>query len=195
MFQRHVVLRLRKQIRRIRRFVVFGVLHADDPPHRLALGVAIGIFVTFTPTVGIQMVLAVFLSWLLSANKAVGVPIVWLSNPATLAPIFYPCYVIGRSLLGRDPIGSEWWNALASPPAGWFPAVGFYWNRLMEIAAPLWLGCLVVATVTSVPAYYAAYYLIRLYRLKRWGMLTPPVPELRRVPQTAVNAADDGRVS
>ena len=174
------MLRIRKQIRRIRRLVVFGVLHADDPPHRLALGAAIGIFVTFTPTVGFQMVLAVFLSWLLGANKAVGVPIVWISNPATLAPIFYPCYVIGRSLLGRETIGAAWWNALAHPPAGWLPAVGFYWNRLLEIAAPLWLGCLVVAIATSVPTYYASYYLIRIYRLRRWGVLTPPTPQVSK---------------
>ena len=172
-----MLLRVRKQIQRIRQFIVFGILHADDPPHPLAMGIAIGIFVTFTPTVGFQMVLAVFLSWLFRANKAVGVPIVWISNPATLAPIFYPCYVVGRVLLGRDPIEAAWWRALASPPQGWWPAVSFYWDRLMEIAAPLWVGCLVVATAAAIPTYYASYYLIRLYRLKRWGTLIPPHPE------------------
>lgn len=174
MFQHHVMSRIRQQIQRVRRFVVFGILHADDPPHKLALGVAIGIFVAFTPTVGFQMVLAVFLSWLLRANKAVGVPLVWISNPATLAPIFYPCYVVGRLLLGRTPIGAAWWQELARPPDGGWAALSFYWSRLMEIAAPLWLGCLVVATAISIPTYYASYYLIRFYRLHRWGQLTPP---------------------
>ena len=45
--------------------------------------VAVAMFITFTPTVGLQMILSVFFAWLLRANKAVGIPIVWISNPAT----------------------------------------------------------------------------------------------------------------
>ena len=94
---------------RVRRFVLRSLLHTDDPPHELALGVAIGVFVTFTPTVGFQMVLTVFLAWLLRANKAVGVPIVWITNPATIIPIYYSCYVVGRSMLQWESVGEAWW--------------------------------------------------------------------------------------
>ena len=175
MVKRTVGRRVQIAIRRARRFVFKTILHADDPPWRLALGAAIGIFVTFTPTVGFQMLLVVFLAWLFRANKAIGLPIVWISNPATIVPIFYACYVIGRVILQSEPIGMEWWNALSEPPMGWWPKVSFYWMRLMDIAAPLWVGCLFVATVLGYITYYATYHAIRWYRLRRWGQLTPPV--------------------
>ena len=57
---------------KVKDFVVYGVLHADDTPHRIALGVAIGIFVTFTPTLGFQMILVAVIATLLRANKFVG---------------------------------------------------------------------------------------------------------------------------
>jgi len=161
-------------IRRGRRVLIRHVLHADDPPHRLALGLAIGIFVTFTPTIGCQSALVIFLAWLLRANKVIGLPLVWITNPATFVPIYYPCYVIGRVLLREPEIGLSWWQEFAHPPVGWFATIHFYWTRMLEIAIPLWLGCLIVSGVLAVATYYAAYFAIRWYRLKRWGQLLRP---------------------
>jgi len=163
---------------RVRRFVVHSLLHADDPPHRLALGFAIGMFVSLTPTMGFQMALVVFLAWMLRANKAVGVPLVWLTNPATMVPIYYPMYLVGRRLLGSEPIAWEWWLELGKPPPteGWWETAMFYWNRTLEIAAPLWLGCILCASVVAVASYFIVYYLVAAYRMRRWGRLTPPPP-------------------
>lgn len=176
MFRRHVLARSRLLIRRLRAFVLHNVLHADDPPYRLALGVAIGMWVTFTPTVGFQMMLVVFLAWLLGGNKVVGVPVVWLSNPVTFVPIFYPCYRLGVMITNMPQVSEAWWRELASPPVGWWAAVSFYWTRVMEIAVPLWLGCLVVATLVALPTYIIVERLVRYYRLRRWGQLVPPPP-------------------
>jgi len=174
MYRRHIRARFRLYLRRARKFIYHNVLHADDPPHRLALGAAIGVFVAFTPTVGLQMMITVFLAWLLRANKVIGLPVVWISNPATLVPMYYSCYVVGRSMLGWEPVADDWWSHLAHPPPGWWATVTFYWSRLVEIAAPLWLGGVVVGLLLAYPTYYGLYYLIRTYRLKRWGQLLPP---------------------
>ncbi len=174
MYRRHVRARFRLYVRRVRAFVSHNVLHADDPPHRLALGAAIGVFVMFTPTLGFQMLINVMLAWLLKANKAIGVLIVWISNPATFIPIFYPCYLVGRILLQREPVSETWWRQIADPPPGWWPTVAFYWSRILEIAVPLWLGGVVVGILMACPTYYFLYYSIRSYRLRRWGQLVPP---------------------
>ncbi|MDP7020693.1 MAG: DUF2062 domain-containing protein [Pirellulaceae bacterium] len=158
---------------RARQFILHNVLHADDPPHRLALGVAIAMFVTFTPFIGVQMVLAVFLAWLFRANKAVGVPLVWISNPATIPIIYFPCYMVGCKLLGMSADASLL-SSLAHPPAGWLERTQFYWNKVAVISSPLLLGCLVVASVVGVGSYYVTYLAIRTYRLKRLGQLMPP---------------------
>ncbi|MCK5272689.1 MAG: DUF2062 domain-containing protein [Sedimentisphaerales bacterium] len=91
---------IRKTARRVERFVVYRILHVDDTPHRLALGLALGIFVAWTPTIGLQMVLVLLLAPFIRANGRVGVPMVWVSNPLTAALIYYPNYLIGRFLLG-----------------------------------------------------------------------------------------------
>ncbi len=180
MYRRHIRARYRLIERRSRKFIYHNVLHADDPPHRLALGAAIGMFVAFSPTVGFQMMIVVFLAWLLRANKVIGLPIVWISNPATIVPIYYFCYVVGRSMLGWQPVPEHWWSRLGQPPAGWWSAVTFYWTRLVEIAAPLWLGCTVIGMLLAYLSYCALYYLIRKYRLRRWGQLLPPFYERSR---------------
>ena len=159
--------RYRHHRKKLRQFIYHDLLHADDPPHTLALGMAIGMFVAFTPTVGVQMLVSGFLSWLFRANKAVGMAVVWISNPATMIPIYWYCYGIGCAILALDPIGREWWSGLTTPPNSWWPAVKFYWSRLVEISGPLWLGSIVVGTVCGYATYYAVYYAIYYYRKNR----------------------------
>ncbi len=149
---------------RVRRFVMRGILHADDPPHAIALGIALGVFVALTPTVGFQMIAVVALASLLRANRAVGIPLVWISNPATFVPIYYPCYRIGCSFLQVPPISIDWWMRLATPPAGISTAVTFYWRNVMQVIAPLTLGCVVVATPISIAVYFMSYRWVHNYR-------------------------------
>ncbi|HID78552.1 MAG TPA: DUF2062 domain-containing protein [Planctomycetaceae bacterium] len=150
--------------RRLRHLLLHTILHVDDPPHRLALGVAIGMFMAFTPMVGLQTVLVLLFTWLLRANKVVGLPLVWITNPATIVPIYYTCYVIGRVILGGDAIGTQWWSEMAHPPSGWITMFRFYWSRLLEVAEPLWAGCLLVSSVVGLLSYVAVYSVVRWYR-------------------------------
>lgn len=172
---------LKSYFKRAKDFCVLKILHADDPPHTLALGIGIGFFVTFTPLIGFQMVLSVFLAWLLRANKVVGVPIVWISNPVTLVPIYYPCYVIGCKLLGMPVVSDKWdeisssWDTLrADATTRWIDKVQFWWNILVDSIGPLSIGCLVAASVSGILSYYISLFFIRSYRLRRWGQLMPP---------------------
>lgn len=187
--------RIRGFFQSVKDFCVYKILHADDPPHTLALGIAIGMFVTFTPLIGFQMLLSVTLAWLLRANKAVGIPIVWISNPLTIIPIYYPCYVIGCKMLSIpvvtddwDRIGQEWQVLVADPSTRWMDKVSFWWGNLMQFVGPLGLGCLVVGSVAGVLAYYISLYTIRQYRLRRWGQLMPPST-------TPVESIDDAAIA
>lgn len=167
--------------KRMRDFCVYKVLHADDPPHRLAMGIATAMFVTFTPFIGLQMVLAVFLAWLLGGNKLVGIPLVWLSNPFTIIPIYYPSYLLGCSMLGGrvvagrwKQLGTEWRDLISDPATTWRAKIDFWWDGFVDFFLPLFLGSAVVATVVGVLSYYLSLHAIRTYRLRRWGQLMPP---------------------
>ena len=177
---RGLKLKARYYFRRSRKYVYHSILHADDPPHKLALGVARARFVMFTPTLGLQMIITVFLAWLLRANKAVGLPVVWISNPVTFVPIFYPCYVVGCWLLDKPQTESDIWQQLSTPPPeGWLEGVQYYWTLFLGVAAPLWLGGLIVGAFLGVLTYYLLYVAICRYRMRRWGQLIPPKPRFR----------------
>jgi uncharacterized protein (DUF2062 family) len=185
MFRRHVLARYRLYARRTKHYVLHNILHADDPPHKLALGIALAMFVTFTPTVGFQMVLVFFIAWLFRANKVVGVPLVWLSNPVTIPPIFYFNYWVGAVLMRMEVKGFNWFVELVNEAEasaagaswwleGWWLRASSYFVKLLEIAVPLWVGSILVGIALAIPTYYACYYPICWYRLKRWGQLVPP---------------------
>ena len=188
--------------KRAKDFCVYRILHADDPPHRLALGIAVGMFVTFTPLIGFQMMLSVFLAWLLGANKLVGIPLVWISNPFTIIPIYYPCYRLGCAMLGEkvvsskwSSLGTEWKELLADPATTWTVKVRFWWEGLMDFIGPLCLGCLVVGTFFGIASYYLSLIMIRSYRLRRWGQLMPPnltpIEEVGSPAEAALDATTD----
>jgi uncharacterized protein (DUF2062 family) len=64
------------------------------------MGMAIGIFVSATPTIPFQTLIAVALSFIMRGSKAAAAVGVWLSNPITF-PIFYlASYKTGTFLFG-----------------------------------------------------------------------------------------------
>jgi hypothetical protein len=55
---------IRAATNRLVRFVKLRILYANDSPHRIALGVAIGLFVAWTPLPGALMLTTLGLTYL-----------------------------------------------------------------------------------------------------------------------------------
>jgi hypothetical protein len=73
-------------------------LHGD--PHYVAMGMAIGVFISITPTVPFHTVIAVALAFIFRGSKAAAALGVWFCNPLT-APLFYwGSYKAGMFILG-----------------------------------------------------------------------------------------------
>ncbi len=162
---------LRFLIRRTERFFIYRVLHVDDTPHRIALGVAVGIFVAWTPTIGFQMLLTLALAWLVRANKLVGLPFVWISNPLTFMPLYGTNFILGRWMLGgnyRAPdlaktfsIGGSWWFE------AWVNRIRAFWEATWHAFTPLWLGSFVVGLFLGIVTYIMVRYAVVAYRRAR----------------------------
>ena len=151
--------------------MVHTVLHADDTPHSIALGAAIGTFVAFLPLIGIQMIVSVALAALLRANKAICIPIVWITNPLTAVPIYGPCLLLGHFVLGLGKPDAAVLNELTAPVEGasWFE-VGFWTNlfsRFINLGQELWVGCTIVATVLALLSYPLTRWAVVSYRERR----------------------------
>lgn len=78
------------------------VKNLEGDPHYVSMGMAIGVFISVTPTIPFHTVLAVSLAIILRGSKAAAALGVWFSNPIT-APIFYwGSYKVGMYFLGNS---------------------------------------------------------------------------------------------
>jgi len=153
--------------RKLRNWFVH-LLHLDESAHRIALGVAIGVFVAFTPTIGLQMLLIFFLTSLFRVNVAAGVPMAWLTNPLTIPLIFYWNYRVGCLLLGKPDSAVEEFHktvsAFAQQDLTWWALVKEWWDLAMRVAPPLWVGSVAIGVVAAALTYGLMYHLITAYR-------------------------------
>jgi len=135
------------------------VLHADDTPHAIGLGAALATFVAFLPLLGVQTVIAIGLAALFRANKAICIPIVWITNVFTIPPIYGACLVLGRFVTGANATQSDA-DVLSSlqeqQSTGLLePSLWQDWlNRLAGLGFDLCVGCVIVGTVGGVSAYF-----------------------------------------
>ena len=144
------------------------LLHLDESAHRIALGAAIGIFIAFTPTVGLQMLLVFLVTSVIPANRVAGVPMVWLTNPATIPFVYWFNLWVGiRIVGGSDAMLQKFRLAITSlvdRDLTWWGLIKEWWDLAMTVALPLWIGSAVVGVAAGVVAYGIMYYLIRGYR-------------------------------
>jgi hypothetical protein len=103
----------------------------------VAGGLALGLFIGFMPVVG-QMFISAALAILFRVNLPIAFMAVWISNPLTIAPIFFFAYKLGAWIL-QVPV-SEFEFAISWQ---WFC------NEFVMIWQPFLLGCLVCGVVAA----------------------------------------------
>jgi len=116
----------------------------------------IGLFTAFVP-VPTQMILAAFIAILVRANLPISVLLVWVSNPITIAPLFYFAYKVGLVVTGTE--STQFVFELS-------------WQWLTTGLAQVWLpflvGCLVCGLFFGLLASTVTRYLWRWYVIHRW---------------------------
>lgn len=173
------MVRLAKPLRWVRDWFV-GLLHLGDSPGRIAMGAAVGMFVAMTPTIGFQMLIVLFLLLIIPGNRAAGLPVVWITNPATVVPIYGFNYWLGAKLLGathgtetsqawREVVrGVPGMEGLFSSPIRWcaetWTWLGQVWHATNDIVGPLWLGSVLTGLAAAGVTYFLMYYLVDFYR-------------------------------
>jgi uncharacterized protein (DUF2062 family) len=164
--------------RSARNIFVKRILHADDSPRRIALGVAIGVLIGLTPTMGAQTIIAIALAALLRANKAVVVPVVWITNPFTFVPIYGFCWWIGSLITGSTgsnvgPVLDRLQEGGQGTLSGLFSYS--FWAEMFDLmvamGAELWIGCLLLGTVGGGIMYFVTLRMVVTYRARREARL------------------------
>jgi uncharacterized protein (DUF2062 family) len=118
----------------LRRLVdcVRALILTDDPPWRIALAVAVGVFISCTPTFGFQTLIAFAVAWMTGLSRAATVTGVWINLP-WVTPFVYA----GALTLGR---------AIAPDASG----LGGFWQTLL-------IGTTIVGAAAAVVTYVVCF--------------------------------------
>ncbi len=111
----------------------------EGAPKAIALGFAVGTFISFNPILGTQTILALLIASLFRVHLGAMLLGTWIgSNPITIAPAWAGQFFLGKWLLGYSDIvlpEKSWnidsfldlgWEVLSSLLLGWmFLGIGF----------------------------------------------------------------------
>ncbi|MBU0993536.1 MAG: DUF2062 domain-containing protein [Proteobacteria bacterium] len=92
--------------KKVQRFVE-QVKGLQGDPHYVATGIAIGIFISFTPTIPFHTVIALLLSFIFRGSKPAAIIGTWFSNPLTIPVLYIGGYEVGRLILGNASLDSH----------------------------------------------------------------------------------------
>ena len=145
------------------------LLAIDDPPERTALAFSIGVFIAFSPFLGLHTILATFIAFMFRFNKVAIYTGTFLNNPPlTMVPIIVASYAVGAFLMGRPlKIPGEGLELLKNPHL----LTGDYYRRLfsesLTIVVPFAIGGMVLSVVCSVIAYPLTLRALRTFRRRQ----------------------------
>lgn len=88
--------------RRRWRVLVLDLLGREESPERVAAAIGLGVAIGFSPFVGVHLVLALALAFLLKLNKLDAVLGTLIGNVPTWGVVFPLGYRLGRAILGYD---------------------------------------------------------------------------------------------
>ena len=153
------------------------MLRLRGTPDAVARGFAVGLLVAFTPTIGLQLILAAAIATLLRASRPAALIPVWITNPATIPAIYTFTYNVG-SWFWRGPVPSLFHAQLDKvveriSNSRWHE-LGERLNAHLEFGADifvsLWIGGILVggiAAAVSYPLVRSATKRLLLRRAKR----------------------------
>ncbi|MDG2278763.1 MAG: DUF2062 domain-containing protein [Pseudomonadales bacterium] len=142
------------------------LLHIEEIWHMNRRSVSgaffIGLFTAFLPLPS-QMIIAAVLAIATRCNLPISVALVWISNPLTIAPMFYFTYRLGAWLLHME-LETEGIDLS-------FPWI---WNNFGLIGWPLLFGSVVCGGVAGVTAFMTTRILWRFQIISRWRKRREP---------------------
>jgi hypothetical protein len=183
-----------ESIKRACKYFYYRFIRLQATPESLARGVALGLFISTTPTFGVQTFIALFLAAVLRCSKISAVVAAQFSNALTAPFLFMGTYYLGavvmdtpfeRSRLDGLLDGFEWGDVWTSG----FSAFSPLWEGFRDVFISLWVGGLIVGVILAAIGYFmvlgidtkAHMQIIRakkqVERLKRLKQKNAPVYE------------------
>lgn len=188
--------------RRATSYVGHRLSRLPDTPERIAIGIAAGTFVSFTPLFGFHFVLAAAISRLLRGNIMAGLLGTFFGNPVSFPFIVIVAVEFGNFILGQGGLvhfpqimaafgfawGELWDNLVAI-----FTGAPQEWGRLKtffrRVFLPYLIGGILPGILCGVGMYYVSLPLIRSYQKRRRDALRKRFIESRKAQTSAAKVS------
>jgi uncharacterized protein (DUF2062 family) len=129
----------------------------QDDPRKIAGGMALGVFIAFTPTIPFHMVGALTLAALLRVSPVTAFLGIQICNPLTIPAIYLAAYKVGQFLLYRG-------KPLVFPETFSFEA---WMDVLWQGGAALQVGGVILAIPPAIVAYFVTLWIVQRYRRRK----------------------------
>ncbi len=150
---------------------ITAVLHLDDEPRKIALGLAVGVFIGCTPFYGLHTVLALAVAFVVRVNKVATVTGAWINLP-WFAPFVYAFSLkVGEFILsggrGLESLHGQRLRDLVALIRPYLSLEHFRegflasFQLLFVASKPLLVGTTVVGVVAAVITYFVAMGAVR----------------------------------
>ncbi len=158
--------------------IMLPITASNAPVAQLSWGVAVGMFVGLTPTMGVQMYLAAMI-WAVSRyilqfpfNLPVAAALVWITNPITVVPIYYVFLATGSLLLQNGEAlnyahFAESFGRIAALESAWDSIVEGTRFLLVDLGWPMVVGGLAYAIPGAILGYFLTFRFVTRHRRQK----------------------------
>lgn len=142
-----------------------GIFRLNDSPNKLALAFAVGVFVAFSPTIGLHTITCFVLAWMFRLSKVVVLSAAFINNPWTIVPLYGFCLWLGIKITGA---------MIATPDIAW-QSLTFTsaYHILRPYLWPFVAGTIAAGAAAATISYFLIYWAVVRYRRGTNGE-TPP---------------------
>ena len=147
------------------------IMHMRNTPEAIAGGMALGLFIAFTPTVGFQIIMVIVLATLLKVNRPAALVPIFVTNVFTVAPLFAATYWVGK-LFWDGPAVKEVYKQLTAFAKTMYK-LQFYeifgqFKELtkmgMHVLIPMTIGGVIVGGILAAVSYPLTKSAVRKFR-------------------------------
>lgn len=141
-------------IKRTLRYHWLKFLRLQDDPRKLAWGMALGVFVGFTPTIPFHLISVLALAPLFRVSVITAVLGIQIGNPLTLPFIYVAAFKVGHFLLHQG-------APLRLPETyTWANSMDLIWRGGLALQ----VGGVIIAIPPAIAAYFLTLWIINRYR-------------------------------
>ena len=149
------------------------LLLLDEPPERTARTFGFGVFISFSPLIGLHTLIAMVILLFVRLNRLSFLAGVFSNTPWTVAPMLALGTGLGAFVLGSDATLPELSSETLASGQCWSALTADAWNLLV----PFMLGNLILSAVLAVIGYLMLKSFLLRHRSHRSGDGVAPPPD------------------